>query len=133
MVTVTMADAIALHSGQKETECPPFNFFQPTPIFYQFFSGDVNTLFRGNSLATKSFDQFMKVVGMPYLHETLKPVIDQIYDEKKLVELDPQKMERLKRSVPSTDTDGRYQMLTPIILQGWGSSWGCSGFFMWKK
>ncbi len=60
-------------------------------------TGDVNTLFRGNSLATKSFDQFMKVVGMPYLHETLKPVIDQIYEEKKMVELDPQKMDRLKR------------------------------------
>ena len=57
----------------------------------------MNTLFRGNSLATKSFDQFMKVVGMPYLHETLKPVIDQIYEEKKMVELDPQKMDRLKR------------------------------------
>ncbi|XP_072034910.1 rasGAP-activating-like protein 1 isoform X2 [Amphiura filiformis] len=63
------------------------------------YTSDVNTLFRGNSLATKSFDQFMKVVGMPYLHETLKPVVDQIYEEKKMVELDPQKMDRLKRKV----------------------------------
>ncbi|NXX17543.1 RASL1 protein, partial [Podargus strigoides] len=58
---------------------------------------DPNTLFRSNSLASKSMEQFMKVVGLPYLHEVLKPVVNRIFEEKKYVELDPSKME-LSRS-----------------------------------
>ncbi|NWR54739.1 RASL1 protein, partial [Bucorvus abyssinicus] len=54
---------------------------------------DPNTLFRSNSLASKSVEQFMKVVGLPYLHEVLKPVVNRIFEEKKYVELDPGKME----------------------------------------
>ncbi|XP_063000421.1 rasGAP-activating-like protein 1 [Elgaria multicarinata webbii] len=54
---------------------------------------DPNTLFRSNSLASKSMEQFMKVVGMPYLHEVLKSIINRIFDEKKYVELDPCKIE----------------------------------------
>ncbi|XP_070571992.1 rasGAP-activating-like protein 1 isoform X2 [Ptychodera flava] len=58
---------------------------------------NTNTLFRGNTLATKSVDQFMKVIGMPYLHETLGPVIDKIFNERKLLELDPDKFDHLRR------------------------------------
>lgn len=39
----------------------------------------------------------MQVVGLPYLHEVLKPVVNRIFEEKKYVELDPGKME-LSRS-----------------------------------
>jgi hypothetical protein len=39
------------------------------------------TLFRGNSLASKTVDQFMKVYGLSYLHATIKPLIDQILRE----------------------------------------------------
>nr|XP_036849324.1 rasGAP-activating-like protein 1 isoform X2 [Manis javanica] len=52
-----------------------------------------NTLFRSNSLASKSMEQFMKLVGMPYLHEVLKPVINRVFEEKKYIELDPCKMD----------------------------------------
>lgn len=52
------------------------------------------TLFRGNSLAAKCMEQFMKVVGIPYLSDTLKPVIDKIFEERKYCELDPSKAER---------------------------------------
>nr|XP_025044452.1 rasGAP-activating-like protein 1 [Pelodiscus sinensis] len=38
-------------------------------------------------------EQFMKVVGMPYLHEVLKPIVNRIFEEKKYVELDPCKIE----------------------------------------
>ncbi|XP_030073805.1 rasGAP-activating-like protein 1 isoform X2 [Microcaecilia unicolor] len=58
---------------------------------------DPNTLFRSNSLASKSMEQFMKVVGMPYLHGVLKPVINQIFEEKRYIELDPCKID-LNRS-----------------------------------
>ncbi|KAJ7309609.1 hypothetical protein JRQ81_007663 [Phrynocephalus forsythii] len=54
---------------------------------------DPNTLFRSNSLASKSMEQFMKVVGMPYLNEVLKSIINRIFEEKKYVELDPCKIE----------------------------------------
>ncbi|XP_006901047.1 PREDICTED: rasGAP-activating-like protein 1 [Elephantulus edwardii] len=56
-------------------------------------TADPNTLFRSNSLASKSMEQFMKLVGMPYLHEVLKPVVSRVFDEKKYMELDPCKME----------------------------------------
>ncbi|XP_058995767.1 rasGAP-activating-like protein 1 isoform X3 [Mustela lutreola] len=54
---------------------------------------DPNTLFRSNSLASKAMEQFMKLVGMPYLHEVLKPVIHRVFEEKKYMELDPCKMD----------------------------------------
>nr|DBA22825.1 TPA: hypothetical protein GDO54_013821 [Pyxicephalus adspersus] len=60
-------------------------------------TGDPNTLFRSNSLASKSMEQYMKIVGMPYLHEVLRPIITRIFEEKKYVELDPCKID-LNRS-----------------------------------
>ncbi|XP_043295668.1 rasGAP-activating-like protein 1 isoform X5 [Cervus canadensis] len=54
---------------------------------------DPNTLFRSNSLASKSMEQFMKLVGMPYLHEVLRPVINRVFEERKYMELDPCKMD----------------------------------------
>ncbi|KAJ7387166.1 RasGAP-activating-like protein 1 [Desmophyllum pertusum] len=54
-------------------------------------SSNPRTLFRGNSLAAKCMEQFMKIVGMPYLSDTLKPVIDKIFEERKYCELDPSK------------------------------------------
>ncbi|KAL7828547.1 hypothetical protein SRHO_G00321810 [Serrasalmus rhombeus] len=54
---------------------------------------DPNTLFRSNSLASKAMEQFMKAVGMIYLHEVLKPIINRIFEEKKYIELDPCKID----------------------------------------
>ncbi|XP_078410358.1 RAS protein activator like 1 isoform X2 [Cetorhinus maximus] len=54
---------------------------------------DPNTLFRSNSLASKAMEQFMKLVGMPYLQEVLRQVINRIFDEKKYIELDPCKID----------------------------------------
>lgn len=34
-----------------------------------------------------------QLVGMPYLHEVLQPVISRVFEEKKYMELDPCKME----------------------------------------
>uniref|UniRef100_A0A8C2BVV3 RAS p21 protein activator 4 n=1 Tax=Cyprinus carpio TaxID=7962 RepID=A0A8C2BVV3_CYPCA len=48
-----------------------------------------NTLFRSNSLASKSMESFLKVAGMQYLHRLLGPIINRIFEEKKYVELDP--------------------------------------------
>ncbi|XP_068678969.1 rasGAP-activating-like protein 1 isoform X1 [Montipora foliosa] len=56
------------------------------------------TLFRGNSLAAKCMEQFMKIVGMPYLSDTLKPVLDRIFEEHKYCELDPSKVAVRRKS-----------------------------------
>uniref|UniRef100_A0A2K5RIW6 RAS p21 protein activator 3 n=1 Tax=Cebus imitator TaxID=2715852 RepID=A0A2K5RIW6_CEBIM len=39
---------------------------------------DPNTIFRGNSLASKCIDETMKLAGMHYLHVTLKPAIEEV-------------------------------------------------------
>ncbi|XP_072098974.1 ras GTPase-activating protein 4 [Mobula birostris] len=52
-----------------------------------------NTLFRNNSLASKSMECFLKVAGMQYLHSILGPTINRVFEEKKYVELDPNKVE----------------------------------------
>uniref|UniRef100_A0A8B9RU92 RAS p21 protein activator 2 n=1 Tax=Accipiter nisus TaxID=211598 RepID=A0A8B9RU92_9AVES len=41
---------------------------------------EANTVFRGNSLATRCVDEMMKIVGKHYLKVTLKPVIDEVGD-----------------------------------------------------
>ncbi|KAM8954422.1 ras GTPase-activating protein 2 [Pelodytes ibericus] len=50
---------------------------------------EANTIFRGNSLATRCLDETMKLVGDHYLKVTLKPVIDEICESPKPCELDP--------------------------------------------
>lgn len=35
----------------------------------------------------------LQAVGMLYLHEVLKPIINRIFDEKKYIELDPCKID----------------------------------------
>ncbi|XP_066565744.1 ras GTPase-activating protein 2 isoform X2 [Amia ocellicauda] len=50
---------------------------------------EANTIFRGNSLATRCIDDTMKIVGKSYLTVTLKPVLDEICDSNKTCEIDP--------------------------------------------
>ncbi|XP_063002686.1 ras GTPase-activating protein 4-like [Elgaria multicarinata webbii] len=52
-----------------------------------------NTLFRSNSLASKSTESFLKVAGMQYLHRVLGPTVNRVFEEKRYVELDPSKVE----------------------------------------
>ncbi|XP_012495777.1 PREDICTED: ras GTPase-activating protein 4 isoform X2 [Propithecus coquereli] len=56
-------------------------------------TSEANTLFRSNSLASKSMESFLKVAGMRYLHGIVGPIIDKVFEEKKYVELDPSKVE----------------------------------------
>ncbi|KAK7089995.1 hypothetical protein V1264_009860 [Littorina saxatilis] len=49
---------------------------------------DPNTLFRGNSLLSKMIDELMKLVGLPYLHDTLKAFVDYVCDDPKPCEID---------------------------------------------
>ena len=54
---------------------------------------DANTIFRGNTLTSKSLDTYMKVVGHDYLASVLKETLDEIFTEKKICELDPTRIE----------------------------------------
>lgn len=74
-------------------------------------TSDPNTLFRGNSLATKSMDQFMKLVGLHYLQETLGRVIDQVYGDRRIVELDPTRVDSMKRRHWSSIKDSNGHVL----------------------
>ncbi|XP_066552321.1 ras GTPase-activating protein 4 [Amia ocellicauda] len=56
-------------------------------------TSEPNTLFRSNSLASKSMESFLKVAGMQYLHRLLGPTVNRVFEEKKYVELDPNKVE----------------------------------------
>lgn len=70
---------------------------------------DANTIFRGNTLVSKMMDEVMRLAGLHYLHETLRPALDQVFAEKKPCEIDPTRvkdpaviqtnMENLKVSV----------------------------------
>ncbi|KAI8855111.1 hypothetical protein BC829DRAFT_485678 [Chytridium lagenaria] len=50
---------------------------------------DPNIIFRGNSLATKAFDQYMKQIGMPYLHATIGHHLRTIASLTESCEVDP--------------------------------------------
>ncbi|XP_056420444.1 ras GTPase-activating protein 2 isoform X2 [Hyla sarda] len=53
---------------------------------------EANTIFRGNSLATRCMDETMKIVGNHYLKVTLKSVIDEICESPKPCEIDPNRL-----------------------------------------
>ncbi|XP_054271114.1 GTPase-activating protein [Macrosteles quadrilineatus] len=50
---------------------------------------DANTIFRGNTLVSKMMDEVMRLAGLHYLHDTLRPALDQVFAEKKPCEIDP--------------------------------------------
>jgi hypothetical protein len=49
-------------------------------------------LFRGNSVTTKTMDQYMKLVGSDYLYTTLHSMIEHLYSLSEGCEVDPNKM-----------------------------------------
>jgi hypothetical protein len=55
-------------------------------------SPDTQTLFRGNTIMTKSVDAYMKVVGWQYMDETVGGVVRWICDSKIHCELDPERV-----------------------------------------
>jgi len=55
---------------------------------------DSHVIFRGNSLATKAMDQYMKLTGMNYLHTTLSYWINQVFASKHSCEVDPSRLKK---------------------------------------
>jgi Ras GTPase-activating protein 3 len=50
---------------------------------------DPTTIFRGNTLVSKMMDEAMRLIGLQYLHKTLRPTIELIFNERKPCEIDP--------------------------------------------
>ncbi|KAI8911358.1 hypothetical protein DFJ77DRAFT_512364 [Powellomyces hirtus] len=57
-----------------------------------------NIMFRGNSIATKVLDQYMKMVGEGYLHGTLQSLIRGVYTSKDSCEVDPARLPQGKET-----------------------------------
>lgn len=51
-----------------------------------------NIIFRGNTVATKSVDTYMRLVGQPYLSAVLGSIINEIFQGKKPCEVDVQRL-----------------------------------------
>ncbi|KAF5291026.1 hypothetical protein FQR65_LT11479 [Abscondita terminalis] len=49
---------------------------------------DPTTIFRGNTLVSKMMDEAMRLIGLQYLHKTLRPTLDLVFNEKKPCEID---------------------------------------------
>ncbi|XP_023817549.1 ras GTPase-activating protein 2 [Oryzias latipes] len=79
---------------------------------------EANTIFRGNSLATRCIDDMMKIVGKSYLAVTLKPVIDEICDSNKSCEIDPIKLKEGDNvEVNKENLQGYVQKVFSLITQ----------------
>ncbi|KAJ8979368.1 hypothetical protein NQ317_002957 [Molorchus minor] len=50
---------------------------------------DPTTIFRGNTLVSKMMDEAMRLIGLQYLHKTLRPTLELIFTERKPCEIDP--------------------------------------------
>ncbi|CAL4097158.1 unnamed protein product [Meganyctiphanes norvegica] len=56
---------------------------------------DAHLLFRGNSIATKAMEAFMKLVGAKYLLDTLQQAINRVVEEPLECEVDPMKLPQI--------------------------------------
>ncbi|KAL5005371.1 hypothetical protein ScPMuIL_018827 [Solemya velum] len=75
---------------------------------------DPNTIFRGNTLVTKLIDELMKLVGLPYLKDTLKPAIDEICTTHVSCEID---VSRLKEGENLEDNMNQLKHYISLIFE----------------
>lgn len=81
---------------------------------------DPNTIFRGNSLATKAMDQYMKMIAMKYLRETILPVIAGVFSMQHSMELDVMKMDmKLSDSQKAVQREHNLNRLKDAIKKVW--------------
>ncbi|KAJ3316418.1 Ras GTPase-activating protein 1, partial [Blyttiomyces sp. JEL0837] len=74
---------------------------------------DPNIIFRGNSLATKMMDQFMKLVGMDFLHDTIADHVRKIIKNGESCELDPTRLD------PSDNLKTNFERLISHVVVMW--------------
>lgn len=73
---------------------------------------DENLIFRDNSLVSKIIDELMKIVGLRYLHETLKSFVETVIMEQKCCEIDP---DRIKEGSLETNLENLKQYISNVF------------------
>lgn len=73
----------------------------------------VNTLFRGNSIASKAVDVYLKLTGYNYLNDTIGDIIRDIVDSRTGIEVDPSRLSN------SDDVAKQSQKLLALVQQIW--------------
>nr|KAJ3417828.1 Ras GTPase-activating protein 1 [Polyrhizophydium stewartii] len=86
---------------------------------------DPNIIFRGNTLATKVFDQYMKIVGAEYLQATLTPLIRAVYENGEPCETDPMRVEGSSSSSSAAAAADTLRKNTKRLLQFVNFFWEC--------
>lgn len=86
-------------------------------------TADENLTFRGNSLATKSIDTYMKLVGKNYLQETLGAFVSFVYENDEDAEVDPQKITSLG------GLSNNQEYLKKLLVDVWKSITGSVALF----
>ncbi|XP_069767433.1 ras GTPase-activating protein 4 isoform X2 [Narcine bancroftii] len=89
---LTLIDELATTENRQEVATNLVKLFLGQGLAKQFLNfvikleldrtTEPNTLFRNNSLASKSMECFLKVAGMQYLHNVLGPTINRVFEEK---------------------------------------------------
>ncbi|KAH9388626.1 Ras GTPase-activating protein 2 [Tyrophagus putrescentiae] len=73
---------------------------------------DENLIFRDNSLVSKIIDELMKIVGLRYLHETLKSFVETVIIEQKCCEIDP---DRIKEGSLESNLENLKQYISNVF------------------
>ena len=76
---------------QNELSATSTSFLQESLTFGKV---DPNTVFRGNSMASKAIDVYQKMIGLGYLQSTLRPLVLHIQEKNRSCEMDPMKVEK---------------------------------------
>lgn len=80
-----------------------------------------NSIFRGNSLLTKSMELYFLKVGAEYLDKSIGQILRKITKENKLCELDPQRINSKSKNESETEKiiEENYQQLVFYIKKIW--------------
>eukprot|EP01125_Pyxidicula_operculata_P010375 TRINITY_DN3419_c1_g3_i1.p1 TRINITY_DN3419_c1_g3~~TRINITY_DN3419_c1_g3_i1.p1 ORF type:complete len:669 (+),score=167.06 TRINITY_DN3419_c1_g3_i1:383-2389(+) len=54
---------------------------------------DPRVIFRANTLASKAFDLYLKMIALPHLQKILRPIISEVFRARKSCEMDPLRVE----------------------------------------
>nr|XP_053627579.1 uncharacterized protein LOC128685096 isoform X4 [Cherax quadricarinatus] len=84
---------------------------------------DSHLLFRGNSLATKAMEAFMKLVGTKYLLDTLRQVINKVVEAGLDCEVDPMKVPQI------SSLQKQQENLLSIVRMTWSRILNSHPFF----
>ncbi|KAJ3126302.1 Ras GTPase-activating protein 1 [Nowakowskiella sp. JEL0407] len=74
---------------------------------------DPNILFRGNTIGTKAMDKYLKIIGTPYLHNTLLPFVHLVLKNGESCEIDPSRLS------PTDDLVKNHSRLHFFIKTAW--------------